>query len=100
MKILVVYYSRTGNTAKIAKEIAGQLKCDIEEVHDTKNRKGILAWFIAGRDGMSKRTTIIEKTKYDPSAYDLVIVGTPIWVNTTPAIRTYLMQNSNKIKKK
>lgn len=99
MKILVVYYSRTKTTAKIAKELSRELKCDIEEIHDRKNRQGILRWFIAGRDGMSKRTTIIEKTVKNPADYDLVIIGTPIWVNTTPAIRTYLKDNVNKFKK-
>lgn len=99
MKILVVYYSRTGTTAKIAKELSREFKCDIEEVHDRKNRKGILGWIIAGGDGTSKKTTVIEKTVYNPSLYDLVIIGTPKWVNTTPAIRTYLKENVNKFKK-
>ena len=95
---MVVYYSRTGATAKIAKEISRELKCDIEEVHDRKSRKGILRWFVAGRDGTLKRTTIIEKTVHDPSVYDLVVIGTPLWVNTTPAIRTYLKENADKFK--
>lgn len=98
MKTLVVYYSRTGTTAKIAKEIAENLKCDLEEIHDTVNRQGILRWFLAGRDGSLKKTTVIEKTKFKPSGYDRVIIGTPIWVNTTPAIRTYLIENANKFK--
>lgn len=98
MKILVVYYSRTGTTAKIAKEIADGLKCDIEEIHDRKNRNGIIKWFIAGRDGMSKSTTDIKKTAYNPSQYELIIIGTPIWVNATPAIRTYLKENTGNFK--
>lgn len=99
MKILIVYYSRIGTTAKIAKELSRELKCDIEEIHDQKNRKGILGWFIAGRDGMSKRTTPIGRTVKNPSDYDLVIIGTPIWVNTSPATRTYLKDNAKKLKK-
>jgi flavodoxin len=42
MKTLVVYYSRTGTTRKVAEAIAGILRCDIEEVVDTKKRSGIL----------------------------------------------------------
>lgn len=99
MKILVIYYSRTGNTHKIAREISKSLNCDIEEIHDLKDRKGPIGWFIAGRDGMARNQTQIKKTVHDPSQYDLVIIGTPIWVNMTPAIRTYLNQNADKFKK-
>ena len=35
-KILVIYYSRTGNTKKVAEDLARKLHADIEEV-----RKGI-----------------------------------------------------------
>jgi flavodoxin len=99
MKILVVYYSRTGHTATVAKAIAQNLNCELEEIHDTKNRQGIFRWLMAGRDGMSKKFTTISKIKNDSQNYDLVIIGTPIWVNTTPAIRTYLHQNANKLKR-
>jgi flavodoxin len=50
MKALIVYYSRTGRTKKIAKEIQLGIKAEIEEIKDSKNRKGILGWLSAGRD--------------------------------------------------
>jgi flavodoxin len=99
MKRLVVYYSRSGTTATVAASVAKFLHADIEEVKDTKNRKGWIGYFFAGRDGWEKRLTQIAPISRDPSRYDLVIIGTPIWVNLTPAIRTYLTDNGNKIKK-
>ena len=98
MKKLVVFYSRTGNTRKIAEEITGKINADIEEIIDLKNRKGILNWIWAGRDGMKGNLTKIRYSK-DSGKYGLVIVGTPVWVNMAPAIRTYLLDNRNKIKK-
>jgi flavodoxin len=41
-KILVVYYSRTGMTKKLANSIANLLFADIEEIVDTKNRSGLM----------------------------------------------------------
>ena len=38
-KILVVYYSKTGNTKKIGEELAKKLNADVEEVIDLKNRR-------------------------------------------------------------
>ena len=90
-KILVVYYSRTGTTAKIAKEISARLGADVEEVIDRKNRKGIIGWLSAGRDGGGRRLTEIAEPQRDPSLYGLVVIGTPVWDgNISAAIRTYI----------
>jgi len=99
MKSLVVYFSRTGTTKKIAEEIAEKLKADVERVIDKKSRGGMIGWILAGRDGMKRELTQINKIEKDPEDYDLVVIGTPIWVNTTPAIRTYLKENKDKFKK-
>jgi len=96
MKALIVYYSRTGNTEKIAKEISGNLKVDIDEIIDMTNRKGIIGWLRGGRDAMKNILTEI-KNKKNPLRYDLVIIGTPIWAGTLcPAVRTYLSKNKFK----
>ncbi|MFH2027554.1 MAG: hypothetical protein ABIJ08_00305 [Nanoarchaeota archaeon] len=89
MKTLITYYSRTGTTRKVANEIAVQLGCDTDEIIDKTKRSGPLGYITSGRDAMKKSLTEIE-TKKDPSQYDLVIIGTPIWAWTmAPAIRTY-----------
>ena len=99
MKSLVLFYSRTGNTGKIANEIATQLNSDIEEIFDKKNRKGIFGYLVAGKDSATKKFTQIEEVQKDLSQYDLVIIGTPVWAwGMTPAIRTYLSKNKfNKL---
>ena len=63
MKPLVVFYSRTGTTKKVAETISSILKCDVEEVFDTKNRAGVLGWLRSGRDAGSKKLTAIDKAK-------------------------------------
>jgi len=100
MKSLVVYYSRTGVTRKVAAEIAGALGSDIEEIVDQKDRRGIWGWFMAGRDATLKKLVNIDPNKRDPSNYDLVVIGTPVWAWTmTPAIRAYIAANSAHFKK-
>lgn len=99
-KILVVFYSKTGNTERAAKDIAAALGADLEKIEDKKNRRGILAWFSAGRDASKKRQTQIETSGKNPADHDLVIVGSPVWAwNITPAMRTYLGDNKENIKK-
>jgi len=98
MKTLVVFYSRSGTTKRVAQEVAKALNADIDELIDKKSRKGILGFLRAGYDATRGKTTEIEFEK-DPYDYDLVIVGTPIWNGrVTPAIRTYLLRNREKIK--
>ncbi|MDH5806384.1 MAG: flavodoxin [Candidatus Methanomethylicaceae archaeon] len=100
MKCLVVFYSRTGNTKKVAEKIAEMLNCDLEEIIDIKNRSGLLGFLRSGFEAVLKKLTIIAKTKYNPDDYDLVIIGTPVWAGTisTP-IRTYMIMNKDKFKK-
>jgi flavodoxin len=97
MKPLVVYYSRSGNTAKIAQNLANALECDIEEIIDTKKRSGILGYMRSGRDAGNKSLTVLKEPINDPSNYDLVVIGTPLWAGhvSTP-VRTYIHQNQAK----
>ena len=99
MKTLVVYYSRSGNTKKMAEEISNKMKCDVEEIIDNKNRKGIIGWLKFGRDANSKKLTTIKEIRNDPAKYDLVAIGTPIWAGLmAPAVRTYIHENKGKFK--
>lgn len=99
MKTLVVYFSRTGNTKKVGEEIARILKADVDEIKDEKDRRGIFGYLKAGKDAMGKKLTKISYKK-KPENYQRVIIGTPIWGwRMCPAIRTYLWENKDKIKK-
>ena len=89
--ILVVYYSRTGSTRKVAEYITKQLGADMEMIIDMKKRSGVFGFVIGGMDALMRKETEISEIKKDPSKYDLVIVGSPLWAgNIPPAIRTYL----------
>lgn len=93
MRVLVVYYSRTGNTKKVAEVISKTLKADLDEVVDLKNRRWLAGWIGGGRAAATKKLTEI-KFKKDPSKYDLVVIGTPVWAgNMVPAVRTYLTKH-------
>jgi len=101
MKNLVVFYSRTGNTKKIAEMIAKSLNSDLDEIIDTKKRFGFFRFLKAGYEATMKKMTEINGIEKDPSDYELLILGSPIWnKRMTPAIRTYITrfkENLNKI---
>jgi flavodoxin len=100
MKTLVVYYSRTGRTKRIAEEIAKKLSADIEEIIDIKQRFGPIGFIDGGRQAKKKELTEIKTCSKEPSQYDVVIIGTPIWYFTmATAIRTYLHQQKDLLPK-
>lgn len=100
MKTLIVFYSRTGTTKKVAENLAQKLGADVEEIADTVDRSGIVGYMKAGRDAMKKKLTVIGPITKNPADYGLVIIGTPNWGrHMAAAIRTYITQQKDKIKK-
>lgn len=91
LKALVVFYSRTGNTKKVAESFAKKFNAEIEEIVDLKKRKGIIGYLRSGKDAFLKMCTKIMKIINNPQDYDIIIIGTPVWaLAVTPAIRAYL----------
>jgi flavodoxin len=101
MKILVAYYSRTGNTEKVAQALAAELGAEAatEKITEARSRDGFFGFLGAGMDATFQRSTPIEPPRTDLAAYDLVVVGTPIWAFTlTPPVRTFLESSAGKLK--
>ena len=89
MRTLVIYYSRTGTTARVARELRDLLNCDLLEVKDRKDRGGAIGYVVACKDAAMKRPTDIAPLNVDLTGYDLLIFGTPVWAFTmAPAVRT------------
>ena len=100
MRSLVVYYSRTGITKKVAESISARMSSDIEVVVDKTDRSGPKVYFSGGRDAITKKLTEIQAPAKDPSDYDIVILGTPVWALTmAPAIRSYIAKNKDRFRK-
>jgi len=101
MKGLVVFFTRTGRTRKLAEAIASACGGDMEELREVGvNREGIGGWLRAGRDGMKQRTVAIEPTTRRGADYDVVFAGSPVWGgNLCPAVRTYLREAGVGVKR-
>lgn len=99
MKGIIVYYSKTGNNKKLGEILKEKLNFTSEEIIDKKRREGILGFIVSGYDALFKRLTQIENLKQDIENFEHIIIGTPVWAgNITPAIRTFLVENKDKIK--
>ncbi|HEU4655430.1 MAG TPA: flavodoxin [Steroidobacteraceae bacterium] len=97
-RVLIAYYSLTGNTARVARDLASRLGADVESVKDRKHGVGFLGQLAAAIDARRGATAPIDPIQYDPADYPFVIVGTPVWMwRMTPAIRAYLQTTRSRL---
>lgn len=99
MKSLVVYYSRSNITKKLAEDIADKLDCDIEEIIPKVNYNGKLGYARGIKDGASGKIVDLEATKFNPEEYDVVYLGAPVWASRAAnPIISYMKENEGKFK--
>ncbi len=94
MKSLVVYYSRSNITKKLAEDIASKINADVEEIKPKVNYQGKIGYARGGKDALREKIIDLETLKYDPKDYDMVYIGGPVWASkaANPVI-SYLKQN-------
>ena len=96
MSKLVVYFSYTGHTRKIAEWIKEKLNCDILELNPVIPYSDDYQKVVddeQNNDSTGKLVEI-EKITCDLTKYDKIIIGTPVWwYSIAPVIRTFLTEN-------
>ena len=97
-KPLVIYYSRTGTTRTIAQELVNNLSCEAVEIISKKNRH-YLGTFTCVLDQLFNRDDEIEPVEKDLSAYNPLIIASPVWIHSISSpMRTYLKNSELKEK--
>lgn len=93
MKSLILYYSRSGTTAKVANALGTALSADVAEIKCPRYQGGWFGYLRAGYDSVKGRLPPIDVPDLLFDEYDLVIIGTPIWTSY-PAlpVRSFLAQ--------
>ena len=96
-KIIVVFYSRSGTTRRIAEALSAVLKCDLEEITEPKPRTDFLGYIRSLLEASRKRPSTILPKKQDVSSYDLVVIG-PVWAwSPSSPVRAYLMATARQL---
>jgi len=98
--VLVVYYSRSGNTEAMAREIARKFNADIVKIEAERYSLDYQGWRNAGNDADDKVTMVqIKPEVVDMEKYRLVFIGSPIWwYRPTPPLWTFVEKNDFKEK--
>ena len=94
MKTLIVYYSYEGNCASIVGKIKAALP-DADTLrlstNDDAARSGFAKYVWGGKQVFCGKTPALKPYTVDASAYELIIIGTPVWAwSCAPAMRSFL----------
>ena len=94
-KTLVAYFSWTGHTRQVAEEIAAALDADVETIREVNARSGWTAYIRSIWEVLTARLVPIVAPGKDPAAYDLVVLGTPVWAGRMSSpLRAYITRQT------
>ena len=92
-KTIIIYFSYTGNTRKIANMIKDKLNCDVLELKPVIPYSNDYQKVVSDEQKLEGANHMpdIEDINVDLEKYDKIILGTPVWwYRETPVIRTFL----------
>lgn len=99
MKVLVVYFSRTGTTRRLAERLARELDGTLMPITETRSRLGLLGYPRSLIEAVSGRDVPIDPPRRDPRDYDLVLIGTPVWGwHLSSPVRAFARQWGRRLK--
>jgi flavodoxin len=99
--VLIVYYSRSGNTRKVADMIAHLIDCDVEPIVCKANLSGFWGFIKCVFHAVFNKLpqiNEIEGIEHDLEKYKVVLIGTPIWGGRISSpIRTFIDRYKDKL---
>ncbi|PZQ10832.1 MAG: hypothetical protein DI564_15180 [Rhodanobacter denitrificans] len=90
-KILIVFYSRTGTTGRVAEQLAAALDAPLTAIEEPRRRRGLTGYLRSAREAARCALPPILPPTRDPADYDLLVLATPVWVgHVASPMRSFL----------
>src|ERR1700690_822698 len=97
-KVLVMYFSRSGTTHKLAQAIENAGGWDLDPIVDRGDRTGVLGYLRSALEAVFGLRPTLRPSLRDPAGYDLVIVGSPVWGSSVSSpVRSYLDEHAGSL---
>ncbi len=99
--VKVLYFSRNGNSKRIAEKIAQKSGAEMSVITDDKKWKGIFGFIKGGAYASSwKVTTPLLSPVVSWDQYDKIVIVSPVWANNVaPAVYSLLMKEKKIMNK-
>jgi flavodoxin len=99
MRILVTFYSRTGNTSLVAGKLAGLLNAESSRILSRTAYDGAFGALKAVYHSVSGKSGPLLPSGVMPNNYDLVVIGGPVWAGRiAPPVKRYIETFREQIK--
>lgn len=95
MKNLVVYYTRTGNTETVAKQISKMVSGEIRKIELTKS----IGFGWAGFTSLLGLNGKIKDVDYNLQGYDNIFIGCQVWAGKSSTPMNTFLNNADFSKK-
>jgi flavodoxin len=99
MRILIVYFSRTGHTKRLAERLARELGTSSTAITERRSRRGFFGYQRSLIEAVTGRDATIDKLRNQPREHDLVLIGTPIWGwHLSSPVRAFARQHAKALR--
>ena len=101
MKSIILYYSRSGNTEKLANKVKQELQCDILKIEPEEAYGNYIASCIRvlGENRRKEKPKFITEIP-NLDTYDVILLGYPIWASDMPVFVSEFISQCNLSGKK
>ena len=101
MKSIILYYSRSGNTEKLAKRIKEDLQCDILKIIPEEAYGNYIASClrVMGENRRKEKPKFVTEIP-NLDTYDVILLGYPIWASDMPVFVSEFTSQCNLSGKK
>jgi flavodoxin len=97
---LIVYYSRTGVTAKVATELARRCGAELERIEDVRPRGGGVGYLRSTWEALRKVPAEIAPPQHRAADYPFIVLGTPVWAGQMSSpMRSYILQQREQFRR-
>lgn len=97
-KVLVVIYSLTGTSRRLAQQLCSQQSWPMGEVREARARRGLSGIWKCLIDSWLRRTPEIAYSGPPPIAFDTVVLVSPIWIyRLAGPMRTFVSSRKSQL---
>lgn len=101
MKSIIMYYSRSGNTGKLANRIKNDIGCEIIKIEPEEAYGNYVSSVIKVMgEKIKKEAPAFKTTIPDLSQYDVIFIGYPVWGQDIPMFVSDFLSKCNIVGKK
>jgi flavodoxin len=93
MKTLILFYSFSGSTRKLASQKASETGADIEEIIETKKMSVLKAYTSGAYRAMKRKKTEIQPIKSQLNNYEKIIIMSPVWAGNPAPVFNSIIEN-------